>query len=626
MRSSVLTMLLVAGLVASSAAAGTPSKPETGPAPTAAGQADHNIQPDACGGQRASVDCGISRKDIKQARAEYVRGLRLSKTGNTAEALTAFQTAARLVPRHPEYANARELARQQMVAAYVQNGSQLLLGKRTAEAVAAFRQALEIDPGNPYAGEKLQQAIPSPVLAGSTLRVVEGPEVMQARPRQEKKSFHFSGEGRTLLEQVSSAYGIHATFAEGIQSRPVKLDIEAVDFETAMEAAGKLTKTFWVALTQEEILVANNTRDQHDQYDRMAMRVFYLPQITTVAQINDIVNALRTIFEIRFIVPQPGNNSIAVRAPSAQMEAATRFLKTLDAGPPQVMLEIDIYEVSRTLTRSLGLSAPLEWQSFNVTQDALKLLQQPNVQDLVNQLFSSGGINQAGSTAIAALLGQLQSQQNSLLSKPFATFGGGSTLSAVPVPPATATFSRGESMMRLIDHMNLRAAQGDPATLKIGSRYPILNTTFAPIFNSGALSQVIQGGSFTAPFPSFNYEDLGINIKATPQIHPGEVALALEVEVKSLGAQTFNGIPVISNRAYKGAIRVKDGEHGVVAGSLDRQEQRSVSGPAGLGRLPIAGSLLSNYGNQNSETELLIVITPHLMTVPPETQEAVLLQ
>jgi type II secretory pathway component GspD/PulD (secretin) len=162
--------------------------------------------------------------------------------------------------------------------------------------------------------------------------------------------------------------------------------------------------------------------------------------------------------------------------------------------------------------------------------------------------------------------------------------------------------------------MTLRASHGNAATMRIGSRYPILNATFAPIFNTPAIAQVIQNESFVAPFPSFSYEDIGLIVKATPQIYgSGEVRLELNVEVKSLGTQSFNGVPVISNRLYTSTITVKDGETGVVAGMLDSSESNTLSGLPGISRLPVLGAATSSRGKQKTETELLVLVTPHVI-------------
>ena len=103
---------------------------------------------------------------------------------------------------------------------------------------------------------------------------------------------------------------------------------------------------------------------------------------------------------------------------------------------------------------------------------------------------------------------------------------------------------RNESRVTTLEHVTLRASQGNPASMLIGTRYPILNATFAPIFNTAAISKVLQNQSFIAPFPSFTYEDLGITVKATPAIQRQLVTLQLEVEIRSLGTQSFNGVPV----------------------------------------------------------------------------------
>ena len=164
-----------------------------------------------------------------------------------------------------------------------------------------------------------------------------------------------------------------------------------------------------------------------------------------------------------------------------------------------------------------------------------------------------------------------------------------------------------------MQRVTLRAAQGNAATLRIGSRYPILNASFAPIYNTSAISRVIGNQSFQAPFPSFTFEDLGLTLKATPAIHDSEVTLALELTIKSLGSQSFNGVPVIGNREYKGAIRLPDGQSGIVTGMVTTSEQASLQGLPGLAQIPVLRQLTSDSEKQVNDQELLIVITPHIM-------------
>src|SRR5581483_3901302 len=145
-------------------------------------------------------------------------------------------------------------------------------------------------------------------------------------------------------------------------------------------------------------------------------------------QLNDVANLLRSVFEVRFVTVQPQNGVLEVRAPQNTMDAATRILENLRDARPEIMLDVHVYQISHSVMRSFGLHIPNQFNLFNIPAAALLALGGQNVQDLINQLIASGGINQAGSQAIQALLAQLGSQQNSIFSQPLATFGGGLTL------------------------------------------------------------------------------------------------------------------------------------------------------------------------------------------------------
>jgi type II secretory pathway component GspD/PulD (secretin) len=277
------------------------------------------------------------------------------------------------------------------------------------------------------------------------------------------------------------------------------------------------------------------------------------------------------------------------------------------------MLDVYVYQVSYNLTRNLGLHIPYQFNLFNIPAGALAALGGQNIQDLINQLISGGGINQANSQSVSALLAQLQSQQNSIFSQPLATFGGGKTLTGVSLDQLSAEFSLNQGWVKTLDHASLRAGQATDATFRLGSRFPVLNATFAPIFNTAAISSVLQNNSFQAAFPSVNYEDLGLTIKAKPAISPAnEVGLQLEINLRALTGESVNGVPVIGNREYKGSISLLDGEPAVVAGQVTRSETLSMSGIPGLGQVPGLNKITTSNTKQHQEDELLVVITPHI--------------
>ncbi len=578
-----------------------------------------------CTEKKDGKSCSVSSRELKQAGKEFSRGLQYQRGKKTESAFRAFERASSLVPSDMEYATAREIARQQLVLEQLKRGNELMAEQKNAEAVAAFRHAVQLDPSNNFALQRLQDSAGSASpLRRSALPVVERSDTIEIQPRRERRSFHLRGDARQIIEQVAAAYGLTAYFDESAEPRQLRFDVDDTDFRTAVNLATMMSKTFWTPLSSTQLLVAADRADLRQRFDRMGLRTFYVPDAHTPQELNELVNLFRTIFDVRFVTQNAAAFTITVRAPQRVLEAAIRFFEALDNSRPQIMLEVQVFEVNHSMLRALGLDMPLQWSAFNLTSEALALLGQSNIQSLINQLIASGGINQANSTALSALLAQVQNQQNSLLQQPFATFGGGSTLFAIPWSPTTVNFSLNESRVTSLEHVTLRAAQGNAATLRIGSRFPILNAIFSPIFNTPAIAQVIQTQSFQAPFPSFNYEDLGITVRATPQVHgTKEVTLKLELQIKSLSSQSLNGVPVISNKEYNGGLRIANGESGVVVGMLAESEQDALQGIPGVASIPGLNQIAARHSKQRSATELLVVITPHIVRSAETGQSAI---
>lgn len=564
--------------------------------------------------------CNPSKGDLKKAEMAFSKGLKFTKEKHEDEAYQEFDTAARLVPRNVDYLTALAVTREELVSGHIKKGNEDLEKNLQVEAQAEFRAALTLDPQNGFAQQRLQESLnawappPAPLV-----RPVQFSPELHAMPNSEKHAFHFRGDSHQLLTEVASSYGLTAELDDSVTSRRVRFDLDDADFYTAMQAACDVTGAFWTALAEKRILVAKDTQENRRLYERMAMRTFALSTATTPQEVQEITNVLRMIFEIRFVQQQTISGLIVVRAPVGILDAATELLENLGKSRPQVMLDIQIFEVDHQLTRNLGIHLPNNFNLFNIPVAALVASAGgQNIQSLINQLISGGGINQANSQGIAGLLAQLagQSGQNSIFSQPLATFGGGLTLMGLSLDTLSAQLSLNESWVKLLDHGILRAGQRKDTSFKIGQRYPIMNASFAPIFNTSAISQVLQNGSFQAPIPSFTYEDLGLDIKAKPVIsNGGDIELDLEMQLRNLAGQSINGVPVIANRQYKGSINLLNGEPAVVASTVSRSEMLSMTGIPGLGFVPVLNKIMTTNSKTEEDDELLVVITPHIVNM-----------
>jgi general secretion pathway protein D len=575
----------------------------------------------SCGnGIPGGVYCAPSKKDLKQARVAYARGLKLQDQQQLEDAFAQFDQALRLVPEDAKFLSALEMTKSQLVFRHTERGDSLMAEAQPATAATEFRAALKLDPENAYVEERLTEALRNPEAArlGEVAATLTDAGEINLRPKAERATFHYRGDIHGLFSELASAFGVDTEFDDPIPAKTVRFYVDDVDFFTALHLACRVSKTMWTALDEHHVLVAADTTENHKQYDRMSLATFAVPGASTQQETTELVTALKSICDFQKINSGQGG-TLEVRAPQATLKACTKLLYQLSNDRPQVAFDLEIYQISHNFTREIGVHIPNTFNVYNIPVAAIAaavaaLGGGQNLQSLANQLISSGGINAAGSTALSGLLAQLQSQTSGIFSQPLATFGGGLTFSGVSLDHITTALSLNESWARSLSRVTLRVSQGNEATFHLGERYPILNATYAPIYNSSAISAVLGNQSYVPPFPSVSYEDLGLSLKAKPVIHGGgDVTVTLELQVRALTGQSSNGVPVIANEEYKGGIRLSDGETAVVAGEITTNDQLSMAGIPGIAEIPGLNQAASDNTRMKEEDELLILITPHVL-------------
>jgi general secretion pathway protein D len=563
-----------------------------------------------------SISCIASKQDRKEAHNAFARGMKLQDRGQYEAAFTQFDQASRLVPQDGQFLTARERLKAKLVFSHIERGNALLMDNARAQAANEFRAAADLDPDNEFARERLEEATraPAPRAAQFVPAALTGAGEIHIEPAADRATFHFSGDVRGLFNELAAAYRVKVQFDESLQNKQLVFNVDDLDFFTAVKLACEISKTMWAPLDAHQFLIATDNADSHRQFDHMSLQKFILPPHSQPSEATEVVNTLRTMFDLRFITSGQTSGTVEIRAPLHILEACGKLLEQLNSERPQVMLEVRIFQINHQLMRNIGLHVPNTFNLFNIPAAALAGLGGQNIQDLINQLIASGGINQAGGTSLSALLAQLGGQGNNIFSQPLTTFGGGLTFMGLSLDQLTTSLATNESWVRSLEHMTLRAGQGSDATFHIGERYPILNASYAPIYNSPAISKVLGNNSYVPPFPSVSYEDLGLSVKAKPIIHGGgDVSLQLELEVRSLTGQSSDGVPVISNREYKGSISLKDGEPAYVAGEISKSDSIAMTGIPGFGAFPLLNNAMVNNTKSEESDELMIVITPHVL-------------
>jgi general secretion pathway protein D len=549
---------------------------------------------------------GVSKQDIKNADKEFKQALELQQAGKTEDAFLAVTKAIELVPGKVEYLTLSELLRQQIVSGHLDQGNRLAERGDTAAAAERFREALSIDPQNSYVMQRLHDiSPPENPERKHTLETLASVDQVNLAPATGKKSFHLQGDTRALFTQIGAAFGILMRFDQGLAVRALRFDLDNVDFYTAMAIAGTMTKTFWAPVTGHEAIVAGDTPEMRKQYERMALRTFYIGNAITPTDLNDLVNVLRVILDIKLVTVEPGKNTITVRAPREQVEAAASLLDNVMDSRPEILIDVKEYEFDSDNVRQMGLNLPTDFQVFNIPSEIRRVLG-ANAQPIIDQLNKTGKIDP---TTISA--SSLSNLQGSPLLAPFIFFGKGLGLTGITTNPISGTLAMNSSFATTLEHVTMRASDGESSTFRVGTKIPIVNSTFSAVAFSN------KGAASIGSTPQFQYEDLGLTLKATPHYHSnGEVTLKLDMKIAGLGTQQFNNIPDITTRSYEGSITVIGGESSVLMGAISEQELRSSRGLPLLSQLPGLRSALTSNSKERIHNEILIVVTPYVVRKP----------
>ena len=566
--------------------------------------------------------------DRRRAAKLYLASSKLFVDGQFEEALRGYQQAATLDPGNTDYPLAASVARSHAVTALIQAAAKDRLSGDAAQARAALAHALELDPGNPQVKQHLFE-LGDDALLGQPRPIYEkgeqtAGEAVELEPAAGVHSFHLHADPRQIIQQVFKAYGIDVTVDDSVHAVPVRLDLDNAGFEQAARIVGMVTASFYVPLDAHRALAAGDTRENRLKFTPLEFETVYFSGLSAT-ELTDVVNLAKNVFNAQQVVAEPTSNTITIRAPHETLNAFNATMRDLLEGRNQVLLEVRMIQLAHSSTRNTGVQPPQSISAFNVYAEEQSLLNAN--QSLVQQIISSGLASPSDTLAILGILLASGQVSSSLFSNGIATFGGGLTESALAPGSISANLNLNSSDSRELDQMQLRLGDGEAATMRLGSRYPIQTSSFSSLGasvpnipgltgagSSSSLSSLLASYSGSLPnIPQVEYQDLGLTLKATPKVmRNDEVALTVDLKIDALAGTFINGNPVLNNRAWSGVVTLKQGEAVEVVSELDKSESRAISGTPGISEIPGLSDLTGNDTQKNYAT-LLIVITPHVL-------------
>jgi general secretion pathway protein D len=599
---------------------------------------DSTAEPKAAKADQAPAEKPPSARQQSEAEKAYLAGAKALDREDFATAEKDFDTAAELVPHNEQYLAAREIARQHHVSALVQAADKARLMGNADESSRDLSQAFAIDPKNPmvqqHMEEIVQDATPDPPSENQEDTISAGAPIELA-PTPGLHSFHLRTNATDLLRQVLTAYGITPTIDSSVKSQPVRIDVDNVDFREAARMSKLLTKTFFVPLDPDRVLVAEDTRENRTKYERLVAETVYFPGLTPT-EIGEMGNVARNIFDAQQATVSPSKSTLTLRAPVAKLAVLNSTLAEMLDGRSELQLDVRLYNIAKTRSLNVGVQLPNQATIFNVPTELNSVIS--GNQALVQQIISSGLASAGDFSAIAAILIASGAVSGSILGQPFAVFGGGETLTGLTTNGATLNLALNSSDTRILDSLTLRVLDQEESTIRAGTRYPIITSSYSnlagsslaiPGLSSAGVSSALAGlGIGSSSFnntgqviPQVQYEDLGLTLKVKPYIQKDrDVSINVDLELVSLAGSSINNIPVLDNQQYKAITTLKQGETALVVSTITKQQTKAVTGVPGLTDLPGFQNTTNNQ-TENDVSELLILITPRIVR-EAHTQEA----
>jgi general secretion pathway protein D len=599
---------------------------------------DSSAEPKAAKADQAPAEKPPSARQQSEAEKAYLAGAKALDREDFATAEKDFDTAAELVPRNEQYLAAREIARQHHVTALVQAADKARLMGNADESSRDLSQAFAIDPKNPmvqqHMEEIVQDATPDPPSENQEDTISAGAPIDLA-PTPGQHSFHLRTNATDLLRQVLTAYGITPTIDSSVKSQTVRIDVDNVDFREAARMSKLLTKTFFVPLDPNRVLVAEDTRENRTKYERLVAETVYFPGLTPT-EIGEMGNVARNIFDAQQATVSPSKSTLTLRAPVAKLAVLNSTLAEMLDGRSELQLDVRLYNIAKTRSLNVGMQLPNQATIFNVPTELNSVIS--GNQALVQQIISSGLASAGDFSAIAAILIASGAVSGSILGQPFAVFGGGETLTGLTTNGATLNLALNSSDTRILDSLTLRVLDQEESTIRAGTRYPIITSSYSnlagsslaiPGLSSAGVSSALAGlGVGSSSFnntgqviPQVQYEDLGLTLKVKPYIQKDrDVSINVDLELVSLAGSSINNIPVLDNQQYKAITTLKQGETALVVSTITKQQTKAVTGVPGLTDLPGFQNTTNNQ-TENDVSELLILITPRIVR-EAHTQEA----
>jgi general secretion pathway protein D len=532
---------------------------------------------------------------------ELLRGRELAAAGRTEDAVKELDEAVKRRPDDIELRALRLRQRELLQAQWLAAADAAAQGRQPDAARSLYERVLGVDAGNRRAqagldGLRLRAELDTRVQQGEAAlsegRMAEAETLLRGVLAEDAAH----AEGRRAMARLrekqmnadATPPALKSALATGISLElrdvPLRNAFDVISktaqlnfvFDRDVRADARVTLTVrnspvndvirLLLLTQQldrkvlnenSLLIYPATQPKQREYQDLVARVFFL----TNADAKQAQTLLRALGKTREVHVDEKLNLIAIRDTADAVRLAERLVEAIDVAEPEVMLEVEVLEISRSRAMDLGIQFPTEVRVESPLTSRINLRNSDLSATIANPALRIG----------------LQSSD------------GNTTLLANP---------------------RIRAKNREKARVLIGEKLPVFTT-----------SSVANAATST----SVSYLDVGLKLEVEPTVYlDNEVGIKVNLEVSSNlerivstdGSTAFR----LGTRTAQTNLRLRDGETQVLAGLINDSDRESFSKVPGLGELPGIGRAFGNTVRNRDKSEIVLLITPRVLRniVPPD--------
>jgi general secretion pathway protein D len=548
---------------------------------------------------------------------EAKRGDQHLAAGKYEEAVLAYRQALKDDPFDQSLQGKYALARERAAATYEERGRAFLKDRQIDLAIEEFKRALAIEPSSEVHQASLSEALrlkesrsqfrEAERLAqlGRTDEAMEGfarateldptfkdplesisklTEEQQALIRDDRMkqpvTLKFRNAGiKEVLEGVAKVGGFTLIFDKDVRNDPISIAVQDTPFEDALQLILNSNSLFSRTVSPGVLIISPNTKQKQEQYQDLMIRTFYLSN----AKSKDMLTLLKSMLDTKRMHANEQLNTIVIRDQPEKIQMAEKIILANDRQDAEVLFDVEVLEVDRTVDQTYGLTYPKQ---------------------------VAGALVPPGATGLIA--GTLAQQ---FTYRQLTDLGPDNYLFKLPTN-VQLDFFKQITDAKTLAAPKIRVMNNKKAEINIGDKQPILLSTTNVLPGQAATGAVPTTSTVT----SIEFRDTGVKLTVEPSIRlGGELGLKMKIEVVRLGDQvTLQASPPITqfkfgNRSAETMLSIKDGETIVLGGLLQEEDRKTRVTVPWLGDLPLIGSLISSFKTQRVTTEVILTITPHIV-------------